>query len=244
LRLDAVAWVHDDSDHHVLAELKERVDALVISEMNRADFRPLEQWGHDAMWLDNLHHELHVLLTGEKRALFEKFGSIDGLVRELRRPDAERIVAFAQNHDQIGNRALGDRLSPDAHRVALACVLFSLSTPLIFMGEEYEERNPFQFFTDHTDPAVAERTREGRKQDVMLATGTPGPQPDPQDEETFLRSKLEPRKPDPLFRELLALRATLPRELHVDAQYGRVTMQRGDATLTLDFQAKTVELRA
>jgi maltooligosyltrehalose trehalohydrolase len=244
LRLDAVAWVHDDSDHHVLAELKQRVDALVISEMNRADFHPLEHWGHDAMWLDNLHHELHVLLTGEKRALFKQFGSIDGLVRELRRPDAERLVAFAQNHDQIGNRAQGDRLPPDAHRVALACVLFSLSTPLIFMGEEYEERNPFQFFTDHTDAAVAERTREGRKEDVMFATGTPGPQPDPQDEETFLRSKLEPRDPDPLFRELLALRTTLPRELNVEAHDERVTMQRGDATLTLDFQDKTVELHA
>jgi len=187
-------------------------------------------------------HELHVLLTGERRALYEKFGSIEGLVRELRRPAAERFVVFAQNHDQIGNRAIGDRLPPDAHRVALACVLFSLNTPLIFMGEEYEERNPFQFFSDHVDAAVAERTREGRKHDVMWATGTLGPQSDPQDEETFLRSKLDPREPDPLFRELLALRKTLPRELHVAAENERVTMQRGDATLTLDFHDKTVEL--
>ena len=80
LRLDAVHSVVDDSDPHVLTELKQRVDALVISEMNREDLRPLVEWGHDAMWLDNLHHELHVLLTGERRALYEQFGSIDGLL--------------------------------------------------------------------------------------------------------------------------------------------------------------------
>src|SRR5206468_6806242 len=131
-------------------------------------------------------------LTGERRALYESFGSIDGLVRELRRGTPERFVVCAQNHDQVGNRALGDRLPVDAHRLALACVLFSLNTPLLFMGEEYEEQRPFQFFTDHLDRAVAEATREGRKRDVLRSTGTPEPQPDPQDERTFERSKLEP----------------------------------------------------
>jgi len=242
LRLDAVDAVVDDSQPHVLAELKQRVDALVISEMNREDLRPLEEWGHDAMWLDNLHHELHVLLTGERRALYEQFGSIDGLVDELRRANAERFVVSAQNHDQVGNRALGDRLPPDAHRVALACVLFSLNTPLLFMGEEYEERNPFQFFTDHVDPQVADAAREGRRRDVLWATGTPGPQPDPQDEQTFLNSKLDPREPDPFYRELLALRRELPRELETHADGSRVTLRRGDARLRLDFDAKTVEL--
>jgi len=245
LRLDAVAWVRDDSQPHVLAELKERVgDAVVVSEMNREDARPLGEWGHDAMWLDDLHHELHVLLTGEKRALYKEFGSVDGLVRELRRPDAERFVVCAQNHDQIGNRAQGDRLPPDALRVALACVLFSLHTPLLFMGDEYGERNPFPFFTDHIDPAVADAMREGRKRDVLWATGTPGPQPDPQDVATFERSKLDPRDPDPFVRELLRLRRTLPRELDVQADGERVTLRRGDATLALDFGAKTAELRA
>ena len=94
--------------------------------MGPDDFRPLEEWGHDAMWLDNLHHELHVLLTGEREGYYEQFGSIDGLVRELTRPAPERLVVAAQNHDQVGNRAVGDRLPPDAHRVALAIVLFSL----------------------------------------------------------------------------------------------------------------------
>ena len=114
------------------------------------------------MWLDNLHHELHVLLTGEHDGYYATFGSIDGVVRELTRRAPERLVVAAQNHDQIGNRALGDRLPPHAHRVALAIVLFSLSTPLLFMGEEHDERAPFQFFTDHIDPFIADATREGR----------------------------------------------------------------------------------
>jgi maltooligosyltrehalose trehalohydrolase len=243
LRIDAVHAVVDASDPHVLKELRDRVDGFLISEMNHEDLRPLEEWGHDAMWLDNLHHELHVLLTGEKRALYADFGSIDGLVRELRRDNPERFVVSAQNHDQIGNRALGDRLSKDAHRVALACVLFTLGTPLLFMGEEYDERNPFQFFTDHVDSAVADATREGREREVLGATGTPGPQADPQDERTFERSRLDPREADLFYRDLLALRTELPRELDVAAGGNRVTLQRGNALLSLDFDAKTVELR-
>jgi maltooligosyltrehalose trehalohydrolase len=244
LRLDAVHSIYDDSKPHVLAELKQRVDGLVISEMNHEDLRPLKEWGHDAMWLDNLHHELHVLLTDEKTGYFEDFGTIDGLVSELRRQRPERFVVCAQNHDQIGNRAFGDRLPPDAHRVALACVLFSLETPLLFMGEEYEEQNPFLFFTDHIDPAIAEATREGRRREVERTSGSGGDAPDPQAVETFERSKLAPREPDPLFRELLALRRTLPRELDANADGQRVIMTRGAATLILDFAAKTVELRA
>jgi maltooligosyltrehalose trehalohydrolase len=243
LRLDAVDAIHDESEPHVLAELKQRVDGLVISEMNHDDLRPLEDWGHDAMWLDTLHHELHVLLTGERAGYFKDFGTIEGLVRELRRPDGERFVACAQNHDQVGNRAFGDRLPPDAHRVALACVLFSLHTPLVFMGEEYDERNPFLFFTDHIDPAIAEATREGRRREIARTSGAAGDAPDPQDVGTFERSKLVPREPDPLSRELLALRPTLPRELEVAADDDRIVMRRGATSLVLDLGARTVELR-
>ncbi|MFL6067514.1 MAG: alpha-amylase family glycosyl hydrolase [Gaiellaceae bacterium] len=242
LRLDAVHAIYDDSKPHVLAELKQRVDGFVISEMNLEDLRPIEEWGHDAMWMDNLHHELHVLLTGETTGYFADFGSIDGLVRELRRESPERFVACAQNHDQVGNRAFGDRLPRDAHRVALACVLFALETPLIFMGEEYDEQKPFQFFTDHIDPAIAEATRKGRRAEVERTSGAGGEAPDPQAVETFERSKLEHREPDPLFRELLALRPRLPRSLDVSVDGKRVTLTRGDTTLQLDVDAKTVEL--
>jgi len=243
LRLDAVHAIYDESEPHVLAELKQRVDALVISEMNHEDLRPLEEWGHDAMWLDNLHHELHVLLTGEKTGYFKDFGTIDGLIRELRRAIPERFVVCAQNHDQVGNRAFGDRLAPDAHRVALACVLFSLQTPLVFMGEEYDEQNPFLFFTDHIDPAIAEATREGRRREVARTSGSSGEAPDPQAVQTFERSKLTPREPDPLFLELLALRRTMPRTLDIAVDGKRVRLTRGETTLILDLDARAVELR-
>jgi maltooligosyltrehalose trehalohydrolase len=249
LRLDAVAAIHDDSPLHVLEELRNRVKALnphalVISEMGREDLRPLERWGHDAMWLDSLHHELHVLLTGEREGYYENFGEIDGLVAELTRERPERLVVSAQNHDQIGNRASGDRLDAADHRVALAVVLFSLSTPLLFMGEEAEETRPFQFFTDHTDPAIAEATREGRAREFSrFSAFSAGGVPDPQAEATFRRSKVAARTPEPFFAELLALRRALPRRLEVHAEGDRVTLRRGAAELRVDFAAKTVSLR-
>jgi maltooligosyltrehalose trehalohydrolase len=249
LRLDAVHSVYDDSPTHVLEELRDRVkavneNALVISEMNVPDFRPLRDWRHDAMWLDSLHHELHVLLTGERESYFADFGSIDGLVRELTRAEPERLVVCAQNHDRIGNRALGDRLPPELHRVSLACVLFSTTTPLLFMGEEYDESHPFQFFTDHIDPAIADATREGRKQEFAEFSAFSGDDvPDPQALKTFECSKLDPREPNPFYVKLLRLRRELPRELEVRADGRVVTMRRGDVALVLDFEARTAELR-
>jgi maltooligosyltrehalose trehalohydrolase len=245
LRLDAVHAIHDDSPTHVLRELRERVQGLVISEMGPDDQRPLTEWGHDAMWLDNLHHELHVLLTGERDGYYESHGTMDGLVRELTRPQPERFVVCAQNHDQVGNRALGDRLPLDAHRVALAVCLFSTCTPLLFQGEEHDEDAPFQFFTDHVDPAIAEATREGRRREFARFAAFAGEEvPDPQDPATFERSRVHAREPEPLYVDLLRLRRTLPRDLDVRADGRVLTMRRGDATLVADFAARTVELAA
>jgi maltooligosyltrehalose trehalohydrolase len=244
LRLDAVHAIHDDSPVHVLKELRERVDGLVISEMGPDDFRPLEDWGHDAMWLDNLHHELHVLLTGEREGYYARFGSLEGLVRELTRPEPERLIVSAQNHDQVGNRAVGDRLPADAHRVALAIVLFSLNTPLLFMGEEHDESAPFRFFTDHVDPTIAAATREGRKREFAAFTAFSGEEvPDPQALTTFTRSRISQRDPDPFYAELIALRREPPRELEVSTDGAVLTLRRGSATLVADFDATTVELR-
>jgi len=243
LRLDAVHAIYDDSPVHVLKELRERVDGLVISEMGPDDFRPLEEWGHDAMWLDNLHHELHVLLTGEREGYYEPYGSLAGLVRELTRPQPERLIVCAQNHDQVGNRAVGDRLPPDAHRVALAIVLFSLNTPLLFMGEEHDEPAPFQFFTDHIDPLIAAATREGRKREFAAFTSFSGEEvPDPQALETFVRSRISQADADPFYAELIRLRRELPRTLDVRAEGRVLRLRRGSATLVADFGAKTVEL--
>jgi maltooligosyltrehalose trehalohydrolase len=243
LRLDAVHAIYDDSPVHVLKELRDRVDGLVTSEMGPDDFRPLEEWGHDAMWLDNLHHELHVLLTGEHEGYYEPYGSLAGLVRELTRPDPERLIVSAQNHDQVGNRAVGDRLPPDAHRVALAIVLFSLNTPLLFMGEEHDEPAPFQFFTDHIDPSIADATRKGRKREFAAFTSFSGEEvPDPQALETFVRSRISQPDPDPFYAELIQLRRELPRTLEVSSEGRVLTLRRGSATLVADFDAKTVEL--
>ncbi len=195
------------------------------------------------MWLDNLHHELHVLLTGEHDGYYAPFGSLDGVVRELTRPARERLIVAAQNHDQVGNRALGDRLPADAHRVALAIVLFSLSTPLLFMGEEHDERAPFRFFTDHVDPLIAEATREGRKREFAAFESFAGAEPpDPQAVSTFERSRVSQPEPDPFYRELIRLRQLLPRELELAVDGRVLTLRRGPTTLTADFDARTVEL--
>jgi maltooligosyltrehalose trehalohydrolase len=245
LRLDAVHSVYDDSPVHVLRELKERVPGLITSEMGRDDFTPLEEWGHDAMWLDSLHHELHVALTGEHEGYYDGHGTPEGLVRELTRPEPQRLIVAAQNHDQVGNRALGDRLPADAHRVALSVVLFSTPTPLLFMGEEHDERAPFQFFTDHIDPNIATATREGRKKEFEAFSSFSGTEiPDPQSLATFERSRISHPPPDPFYAELLALRRTLPHELDVQLVWPVLTLRRGDAALVADLASKTVELRA
>jgi maltooligosyltrehalose trehalohydrolase len=252
LRLDAVHAVHDDSPTHVLAELADRVravnpGALVISEMGTPDFRPLTDWGHDAMWLDSLHHALHVALTGERDGYYREFdGSIASIAAELARPQGSRIVAAAQNHDQVGNRALGDRLPDAKRRLAAAVVLFSTFTPLLFQGEEYGEQAPFRFFTDHVDPFIADATREGRRREFRGFAGFSGEVPDPQDPESFELSKLSPREPERLYVDLLRRRRELPRELEVafDEDARTLELRRGRATLRADFVNDTVELRA
>ena len=223
LRLDAVHAIFDDSPRTSAPSSRARARVKPARARHLRDGgRQLEAdrgVGPRRAVGRRAHHQLHVLLTGER----------DGLLRGLRLGDAasRRICSggvtiragsscCAQNHDQVGNRAVGDRLPPDALKVAAAVTLFSPCTPLLFMGEEYLEQRPFQFFTDHIDPAIAEATREGRRKEFEAFAAFSGEDvPDPQAVETFLRSKLEPREPDPLYRELLALRRELPRELEV-----------------------------
>jgi maltooligosyltrehalose trehalohydrolase len=220
-----------------------------MSEIEVDDWRPIDEWGHDAQWRDASHHELHALLTGEQDGYYEGYGSVTRLAGDLQGAghDPRRVVCCAQNHDQVGNRATGDRLPPDALRVAAALTLFSPCTPLLFMGEEHFEQRPFQFFTDHIDPAIAAATRDGRKQEFAAFASFQGEDiPDPQDVETFLRSKVADREPDPLYRELLALRRTLPRALEIveaDEEAKRLRVRRGDVELVADFGSRKVEVR-
>ena len=252
LRLDATHAIFDESEPHIMVELAQRVraahpGALVISEMAIGDRRPLEEWGHDAQWADEFHHALHVLLTGERDGYYEAFGRVADLARAY--GDDPRLVVCAQNHDQVGNRAVGDRLPAAARRVAAACLLFAPQIPLLFMGEEYGERAPFQFFTDHDDPAIADATREGRKREFGKFTGFAGEVPDPQDPATFERSKLRPETGDEglrsFYADLIALRRTLPRAVDTDADEQRrvLRVRRGARELVADFDRLTVEIR-
>jgi maltooligosyltrehalose trehalohydrolase len=255
LRLDAVHAVVDDSPEHVLAELARRVHALrprtlVVAEMGREDLRPLTDWGHDAMWHDTLHHELHVALTGERDGYYAAHdGSMTAIAGELSRPERERLVVCAQNHDQVGNRALGDRLPPERLRLAAAVCLFSSCTPLLFQGEEWGETRPFPFFSDHIDPLIAEATRAGRRREFAAFTAFSGELvPDPQAEETFRSAILDAGDGDPehraLYERLLRLRRELPRELDVvaDDRARRLELRRGEVRLLVDFAAGTLEL--
>jgi len=251
LRLDATHAIFDDSRPHIMTELAQRVrdahpGALVIAEMSIADRRPLEEWGHDAQWADEFHHALHVLLTGERDGYYRDFGTVADLARAF--DGDERLVVYAQNHDQVGNRAQGDRLPPETRRVAAACLLFAPQVPLLFMGEEYGETAPFQFFTDHDDPEIAAATREGRKEEFAGFAGFTGEVPDPQDPATFERSKLHPEAGDDELRafyaELIALRRTLPRDVDTDVDEARRTLRvrRGGRELVADFDRLTAQI--
>jgi maltooligosyltrehalose trehalohydrolase len=253
LRLDATHAVFDDSPQHVLAELAERVRAigpgtLVTAEMETGNLWPIEDWGHDAQWADELHHELHALLTEERESYYADYGSLEGLAAQLRREPAERLIVCSQNHDQVGNRAVGDRPATDELRLRAAVLLFAPQTPLLFMGEEYGERRPFQFFTDHVDPAIAEATREGRRREFAGFAGFSADDvPDPQARSTFEASKLDRSQPDEelraFYRELLDLRRELPREIDVEIDGLQLRARRGDVELRADFESKTVEVR-
>lgn len=254
LRLDATHAIVDESTPHVLAELATRVHginprALVISEMEIGDLRPIESWGHDAQWEDNLHHAVHVLLTDEHEGYYREYGKIADLASALERPERSRFVVCAQNHDQVGNRALGERLHGKKLRLAAFCSILSTGTPLLFMGEEYDEQHPFQFFTDHTDPNIAEATRAGRRREFESFSAFSGQEvPDPQSASTFLASKLTPNIRDAetadYYRELLQLRTqirSLPVETFVDEKRRFLRVLRGSVELMMNFSDVEVE---
>ena len=121
-------------------------------------------------------------------------------------------MVFDQNHDQVGNRAYGDRLPPPARPLAAFCTLLSPYIPMLFMGEEYGEPAPFQFFSDHIDPKIAAATRDGRRQEFAAFAAFGEEIPDPQSIATFERSKLTRRRDaaiERLYAALLDARQTL-----------------------------------
>jgi maltooligosyltrehalose trehalohydrolase len=248
LRLDAVHAIVDNSSPHIVTELGARVRAardttLVIAEMETGDTRPITEWGCDAQWGDELHHAVHVLLTGEHDGYYADYGKVADVARELDRPDASRLVVCAQNHDQVGNRAFGDRLRGAKLRLAAFCTLLAPGVPLLFMGEEYDEAHPFLFFADHVDPEIARATREGRRREfAAFAAFAHAEVPDPGALATFAQSKLDPSAGDPeqraYYRRLLELRRTLPPgpvRVEIDESARFLRAWRGDVELLMNF---------
>ncbi len=170
-------------------------------------------WGCDAAWADDFHHSLRVLLTGDREGYYAEFGGLADLAKAFHRPHVhdgqystfrhrrfgakaddvppERFVVFSSNHDQVGNRAFGDRLPVELRPLAAICTLLSPFTPMLFQGEEYGEDAPFMFFSDHIDEDIAAATREGRRREFAAFAEFRGREvPDPQDPATFEASKL------------------------------------------------------
>ncbi|MDH4252507.1 MAG: malto-oligosyltrehalose trehalohydrolase [Nitrospira sp.] len=199
----------------------------VIAESDLNDTRIIESpasggYGLDGQWSDDFHHALRVVLTGESRGYYEDFHGLHDLGKAIRdgfvysgqysahrrrrhgnssqQVSPGQLVVFSQNHDQIGNRAVGDRLSTqlpyEALKVARALVLLSPNIPLLFMGEEYGETAPFQYFIDHSDPDLIEAVRQGRRREFAHFGWNPEDIPDPQDPVTFTRSRLNRERLD------------------------------------------------
>jgi maltooligosyltrehalose trehalohydrolase len=216
---------------------------IAESDLNDARYiNPFEKGGYnmDLQWYDEFHHALHTLVTAEQHLYYEDFGSIghlrkafndvfvyDGTYSRFRKRTfgnkisdlpGSKFVVFTQNHDQIGNRMHGERLSVltgfETLKLLAAAVFLSPYIPLIFMGEEYGETNPFLYFTSHSDKDLIKAVQEGRKSEFSWIEGEV---PDPQDTETFSRSILnwEDHSPEQLklldfYKELIRLRKTHP----------------------------------
>ena len=251
LRLDAVHALVDNSPKHLLQELAERTEpAILIAESDLNDPKLItprpEGYGLTAQWSDDYHHAAHVNLSGETTGYYADFASLAALGKVMTRGffhdgtyssfrernhgvpiDLDtmpiwRLVTFTQDHDQIGNRATGDRLSAtlDDDLLAIEAVLTLLGpfTPMIFMGEEWGASTPWQFFTSHPEPELGKATAEGRIAEFAKMGWDAASVPDPQDPQTFANSKLdwsELRKPRhaelfALYRGLIRLRRELP----------------------------------
>jgi maltooligosyltrehalose trehalohydrolase len=231
--------------------------------------RPRERGGYacDAEWADDFHHALRTLISDEREGYYEEFGSVAQLAKAYHRPHVhdgtyssfrrrrfgapandippEQFIVFSQNHDQVGNRAFGDRMPEAARPLAAFCTLLSPFVPMLFMGEEYGEPAPFQFFSDHIDQEIADATREGRRSEFAAFASFGHEVPDPQDRATFERSKLT-RQADralaELYRELLRIRRQLPpgdaETIEFDEGERWLRVQRGGFELACNFSTQ------
>jgi maltooligosyltrehalose trehalohydrolase len=249
---------------HVIAESGLN-DPVVVRPPDRGG------WNCDAVWADDFHHGLRTLITKERDGYYADFGRVAQLAKAFHRPHVDdgdyspfrrkrfgapaddvapqRFVVFSQDHDQVGNRAFGDRMPAAARPLAAFCALLSPFTPMLFMGEEYGEPAPFQFFSSHIDEEIAVATREGRRREFAAFATFGGEVPDPEDPATFERSKLT-RRGDPaiarLYRELIEARRRLGRSeaeaIEFDEWALWLRLRRGPFELVCNFGSGPLEL--
>ncbi len=263
------------------AELHRPTFVIAESDLNDPRFvrsRDAGGYGLDAAWADDWHHALHAMLTGERTGYYEDFGSLEMLAKALRQAwvydgewsahrkktrggkaaglPAHAFVIAIQNHDQIGNRATGDRLSASieegALKAAAALLLTAPFTALLFQGEEWAASSPFQYFTDHADPELGNAVREGRRREFAAFGWAPDLVPDPQDPMTFNRSKLLWHELDEPFhsrmldwyRALIRLRRhmAVPKNdsgqeptVELDAEARRIVYERGGIVVRVNL---------
>lgn len=274
-----------------LAALLNR-DLILIAESDANDPRLVTSreaggYGLAAQWSDDFHHAVHAAITGERQGYYRDFGSLAALAKtytrvyfhdgiwsafrgrthgrqvDVFRLPAHRFLGYLQDHDQVGNRATGDRISatlpPGLVKVGAGLVLTGPYTPMLFMGEEWGAGTPWQYFTDHIEQWLAEAVADGRRAEFEDYGWPPADIPDPQDKATFLRSKLDwaERDREPhlgilaWYGELIALRRARP-EL-TDPRLDRVTadfdedarwilVRRGRLRIIANLGAGTVRL--
>jgi maltooligosyltrehalose trehalohydrolase len=222
-------------------------------------------YGFASAWADEWHHALHAALTNDRTGYYEDFGTLAALAKALRQAwvydgiwsqhrqrhhgrspsglAGHQFVVCTQNHDQVGNRAAGERssalMSGGRMRVAAALLLAGPFTPMLFHGEEWGAITPFQYFTDHRDPDLAAAVSRGRRDEFANLGWDPDDVPDPQELETFDRSKLDWHEIDDAahaavlawYRELIALRRQIPAlsdprldRIQVDVDENRATI--------------------
>ncbi len=262
---------------HALGRQLGRPFLLVAeSELNDPRFvrsREAGGYGLDGVWSDDWHHALHTVLTGERTGYYEDFGSMQQLAKALRQAwvfdgvwsahrkrirgsnaagvASESFVIATQTHDQVGNRAAGERLAALVDegklKVAAALLLTSPCTTMIFQGEEWASASPFQFFTDHADQKVGSAVREGRRREFAAFGWDPGRIPDPQDPATFSHSKLDWTELDEpshgrmleWYRSLVGLRRRLDPNagvhVEVDEQTRHVRVERGEIRVVVNL---------
>jgi maltooligosyltrehalose trehalohydrolase len=269
-------------------------DLFLIPESDLNDPRllwPRERAGYnlDAQWSDDFHHALHAILTGERTGYYSDFGRMEDLAKALRhafvydgnfsqhrrrrhgRPAAglsgHRFLAYLQNHDQIGNRAMGERsarlMSPGKLKIGSALVLTSPFVPMLFQGEEWGATTPFYYFTDYQEPELARAVREGRCREFAMFGWKPEDTADPQARETFQQSKLNWLEISSAphhelldwHQRLIRLRRAEPAltdgrlegvKINYDELAGWLTMERGDLSVACNLanHSQRIPLRA